>query len=202
MDAINIIDSFDRIYKFIRLPGEERSEFCFGITGDIEKTKKRLQINNIFEQDCGTDDMARFISAKLKEFGFLLDPADEKTIKKGKTIYGYLYKKSEKEKKEEPVKKSAIELISEERERQITKEGFGPEHDDMWADGELALAAASYAMTPDARKDYSRTLNEGEPTTWPFDSKWWKPTPKDRIRELTKAGALIVAEIERLRRNG
>jgi hypothetical protein len=29
---------------------------------------------------------------------------------------------------------------------------------------------------------------------------WWKPTPSDRIRELTKAGALIAAEIDRLKR--
>lgn len=202
MDAVNIIDSFDRIYKFIRLPGEERSLYCFGITGDIEKTKKRLQILNIFERECGTDDMAHFICDKLNEYGYLLDLTDEKTIKKGKTIYGYLYKKSEKEKKEEPVNKSAIELISEERERQITKEGFGPEHDKTWVNGELALAAASYAMTPETRKEYDRVLVEGEPKMWPFESKWWKPTPDDRIRELTKAGALIVAEIERLRRNG
>ena len=35
---------------------------------------------------------------------------------------------------------------------------------------------------------------------WPWKEAWWKPTPEDRIRELVKAGALIVAEIDRLRR--
>jgi hypothetical protein len=33
---------------------------------------------------------------------------------------------------------------------------------------------------------------------WPWDRKWWKPT--DRRRDLVKAAALILAEIERLDR--
>ena len=33
-----------------------------------------------------------------------------------------------------------------------------------------------------------------------WEQKWWKPTPNDRVRELTKAGALIAAEIDRLTR--
>jgi hypothetical protein len=33
---------------------------------------------------------------------------------------------------------------------------------------------------------------------WPWEDKWWKP--KDRRRDLVRAGALIVAEIERLDR--
>ena len=35
---------------------------------------------------------------------------------------------------------------------------------------------------------------------WPFDLKWLKRTPKKRIKELAKAGALIAAEIDRLQR--
>ena len=33
---------------------------------------------------------------------------------------------------------------------------------------------------------------------WPWNGSYWKPTPDDRIKELTKAGALIAAEIDRL----
>lgn len=33
---------------------------------------------------------------------------------------------------------------------------------------------------------------------WPWDESWWKPT--NRRRDLVKAGALILAEIERLDR--
>ena len=40
----------------------------------------------------------------------------------------------------------------------------------------------------------------GIPPTWPWDESWFKPTPDDRIRELVKAGALILAEIDRLQR--
>lgn len=35
---------------------------------------------------------------------------------------------------------------------------------------------------------------------WPFELEALKFTPKDRIRQLVKAGALIVKEIERLQR--
>jgi hypothetical protein len=31
---------------------------------------------------------------------------------------------------------------------------------------------------------------------WPWSFEWWKP--KDRIRNLVRAGALIAAEIDRL----
>ena len=34
------------------------------------------------------------------------------------------------------------------------------------------------------------------PKSW--DWTWWKPSPNDRIRELSKAGALIAAEIDRI----
>ncbi|GAG33310.1 unnamed protein product, partial [marine sediment metagenome] len=36
------------------------------------------------------------------------------------------------------------------------------------------------------------------PEIWPWDPSWWKPT--DERRNLEKAGALIVAELERLDR--
>jgi hypothetical protein len=87
--------------------------------------------------------------------------------------------------------KTGIELIAEERLRQVEKEGWTFEHDDEHKRGELAMAAACYANPCD--HDYI-------PEVWPWDIEWWKPTPDDRIRELTKAGALIAAEIDRLQR--
>lgn len=85
--------------------------------------------------------------------------------------------------------KTGIELIAEERQRQISKEGFTLEHDKQWKHGELAEAAACYASWEDRPFDVEEI--------WPFDISWWKPS-KDRIRELQKAGALIAAEIDRL----
>ncbi len=58
-------------------------------------------------------------------------------------------------------------------------------------DESAADAAACYAST-------DRDLRSGVPFRWPWSSKWWKP--KDRRRDLVRAGALIVAEIKRLER--
>lgn len=94
--------------------------------------------------------------------------------------------------------KSAIELIQDERRRQIEVEGWTHEHDDNQGAGELAMAAMCYAMLPCWRP------TEMAPMGWPWSNPepmdGFKPTPDDRIRELVKAGALIIAEIERLQR--
>lgn len=100
--------------------------------------------------------------------------------------------------------KNAIELIREERERQKNVEGWTIEHDDEHKDNQLANAAATYAMDANCRDGLMHLVYDcellGIPPTWPWDKSWFKPTPNDRIRELIKAGALIVAEIERLQR--
>lgn len=88
--------------------------------------------------------------------------------------------------------KHAIGLIAAERERQIDVEGRDELHDSEHIFGEIARAAACYAFPPEIG---SRTEH------WPWEWHNWKPTPDDRIRELVKAGALIVAEIERLQRS-
>ena len=87
------------------------------------------------------------------------------------------------------------ELITIERQRQIEKEGWTPEHDDNLVCDELAFAAAAYALTDKYFYPSDRCNH-----VWPWAKEWWKPTPNDRIRELEKAGALIAAEIDRLLR--
>lgn len=78
-----------------------------------------------------------------------------------------------------------------ERKRHTEVEGWTPEHDDAHDDGSMALAAAGYAIGP-------RTTDGEPPEVWPWGHEWWKP--KDRRRDLVRAGALIIAEIERLDR--
>lgn len=90
---------------------------------------------------------------------------------------------------------SVVSLVAAERARQIAKEGWTPEHDDEHSNGALALAASCYAE-PHAERE----IILDRPAKWPWAREDWKPTPNDRIRELVKAGALIVAEIERLQR--
>lgn len=89
---------------------------------------------------------------------------------------------------------AAIESIAVERARQVQKEGWTPDHDDAHDDEELAFAAVCYAQPRSAEQ------NEPPPMHWPWDESRWKPCPGDRRRELVKAGALIVAEIDRLDR--
>lgn len=87
--------------------------------------------------------------------------------------------------------KTGIELIAEERKRQIEVEGWTQEHDAKYVDLQLPFAAIAYAI-PDGLESVNRKHY------WPWNKKWWKPTPNNRVRELQKAGALIAAEIDRL----
>lgn len=97
-------------------------------------------------------------------------------------------------------KKSAIQLIAEERARQVTGEGWTLEHDDTHIDGEMPKAAASYALrAADVRTQYPDGIPNGCCLFWPWDKSWWKPS-EDPIRNLVKSGALIAAEIDRLQR--
>ncbi len=100
--------------------------------------------------------------------------------------------------------KTGIELIAEERARQISKEGWTPKHDDKHDDEELARAAACYALPSHQRDEIVCEHRERSITLqcdlWPWEARWWKPTPDNRVRELVKAGALIAAEIDRLQR--
>lgn len=102
---------------------------------------------------------------------------------------------------------SGVELIAAERLRQTEEEGWTPYHDDGHEFGELAVAAATYALPPEIREERIQILDsryKSEPTLrfalWSWDEQWWKPSPEDRVRELVKAGALIAAEIDRLQR--
>ncbi len=80
-----------------------------------------------------------------------------------------------------------------ERRRQID-EGWVPEHDDEHDAGELAAAAACYAGNAAGYVWNGEWLSE----VWPWEREWWKPTTPRR--DLVKAAALILAEIERLDR--
>jgi hypothetical protein len=100
---------------------------------------------------------------------------------------------------------SGVDLIAAERRRQVEAEGWDERHDDCHNDGSLAIVGAIYALPlrhltqlmPDGRVEINLAG-----MLWPkgWARHWYKPTPDDRVRELTKAGALIAAEIDRLQR--
>ena len=89
---------------------------------------------------------------------------------------------------------SQIADIKAERQRQI--EGYGPEHDDGHLQGTLARAAACYLARAYVRVD---GLMRRPPLDWPWERAAWKPK-NDARRNLVRAAALVVAEIERLDR--
>jgi hypothetical protein len=99
-----------------------------------------------------------------------------------------------------------------ERARQISAKGWTPEHDDEHVNGEMAMAAACYAAHSSVWTAIEHTTVKNKPglvqrlisaqefvyRMWPWGKAWWKP--KDDRRNLVRAAALILAEIERLDR--
>lgn len=87
----------------------------------------------------------------------------------------------------------AILDVIAERQRQKSVEGWTSEHDDEHSDGEMALAASSYALYA-----HKKPIAPAIPYNWPWEPKWFKQ--QGARRDLVKAGALILAEIERIDR--
>lgn len=83
-----------------------------------------------------------------------------------------------------------------ERHRQKARKGFDAEHDSQYRNSELAKAAGCYLLYADAYP------NAGQPPPlWPWEPQFWKP--EDWRRDLVRAAALTIAEIDRLdRRHG
>ena len=97
---------------------------------------------------------------------------------------------------DEPRLSDAARDVFLERVRQQSEEGWTPEHDDEHQNGEIADAAGVYALHAGG---HDMQMSDGLPSAyWPWDKKWWKP--KDKRSNLVRAGALILAEIERLDR--
>lgn len=95
-----------------------------------------------------------------------------------------------------------------ERRRQVEREGWSAAHDDEHDGRELMKAAMCYLLNATGelftwtnrreRDGTGRRVVARVPMGWPWDSRWWKP--KDKRRDLERAGALMLAEAERLRR--
>ncbi len=97
---------------------------------------------------------------------------------------------------------AAADVLAE-RQRQVTAEGWSPKHDDQYKNTELAFAASCYAFHAaaaswDLEDNGIPYDSHPVPKQWPWDPSWWRPT--DARRDLVKAGALILAEIERIDR--
>lgn len=116
----------------------------------------------------------------------------------------------------------AVKIVAE-RERQTAELNWNAPHDDAYVNGELAIAAACYAAVSAGEPIYRKVVSiSGRGPEYSFVDPWpWDyfdnrdifkatgnvvPSKADRInhtiRCLSKAGALIAAEIDRLIRKG
>jgi len=96
-----------------------------------------------------------------------------------------------------PATQGMVDVLAERARQRAPRpqgEGWDAQHDDNeHLPGDLAQAGICYA------RETGLGPSSGVPGYWPFDPKWWKP--KDRRRNLVRAAALIVAEIDRMDRN-
>ena len=86
---------------------------------------------------------------------------------------------------------AASKDVFQERARQLAGEGWTLEHDDTHYTGDLAVMAACYAMSSTGDV---KSLAGAQPVV-----EGWV-VPKGQRRDLVRAGALILAEIERIDR--
>ncbi|MCZ8104029.1 MAG: hypothetical protein O9972_39810 [Burkholderiales bacterium] len=168
-------------YVFNREPGDPRQE-----AGGVMTTLAALCLaHHLDMHECGEIELARVWTK--------VDQIREK--QKNKPRHSPLPGDSEAD-------RVMVDVLAE-RRRQVAVEGWVPAHDDTHAGGEMARAAAIYAMPPDYREMDAGHIGgmhfkEPRPRFWPWSLAWWKPTT--RRRDLVKAGALVLAEIERLDR--
>lgn len=92
--------------------------------------------------------------------------------------------------------------ILDERQRQLDVEHWTPAHDDLHDDGSLLVAGMFYhrsgaglPISMEACTDASGEVTVEAPLGWPWLPEWWKP--KSPRRDLERAGALCLAEIDR-----
>lgn len=104
--------------------------------------------------------------------------------------------------------KKGIELIAEERQRQIDVEGYSAQHDSQHNASELIYAAIAYVESAKVGVNCAEMGNTNKHEImrrktemgryYPFG---WNFKPTTDIRDLIKAGALIAAAIDRLQKD-
>lgn len=123
------------------------------------------------------------------------EPADiSQRINERRELFAYITRWADARTVAASAKDAAARDVLAERKRQVEVERRTPARDDIYMKYELRAAAVCYALT------YNMTNPENLPALWPlaWAPEWWKPSTERR--NLVKAGALILAEIERLDR--
>lgn len=81
---------------------------------------------------------------------------------------------------------AGAEAIRKERSRQVMSEGYDMKHDERHEPEKFIQAAVAYLL--------SAVGNDEAAGEWPFDAEFFKP--KDKIRDMERAGALIAAGLD------
>ncbi|SAG87521.1 Phage EaD protein [Enterobacter cloacae] len=167
------------------------------------KPKQRDVKRNYFESDLG-EGKAKYWTLDINE-AHKFDTIDEATIQLCKLNRPHLIKVRKLSREDQecrsanpvlipghpvliPAQSQALRDVAAERQRQQSTKGYSTQQDDTYIGGELAAAAISYIEPMEAESYW--------PADWHDDS--FKPS--DYRRNLVKAGALILAEIERIDR--
>lgn len=90
----------------------------------------------------------------------------------------------------------AVEMIADERRRQVEQKGYAAGHDERHGPGELLNAGISYAIRAELANDPHRIPALPPPARWPWSPAEWKPRD-DAVENMVRAAALIAAEIDR-----
>lgn len=91
-----------------------------------------------------------------------------------------------------------LTLVKAERQKQINKHGYTPEHDDEHTDGSIADAGACYAANNDNLWSFGEYGQTGLKEVWPWDYEFFKKEDHDRKQQLIIAAAFINAEYDRI----
>jgi len=193
---------------------EQQSIFLIRLVEIIDKHGKTVWSINPLKRKATPEEINQAFEAERKRLGRpmtfeeiqALDAALAQVIERDH---------SQSETKGKQVSQAVNDVVAE-RQRQQDKEGWTLAHDDQHTGFELTEAAAAYANHVKARAwlfysapdEYrtdrpfpeDRTVFGHGDVTWPkgWSWEWWKP--KDPRRDLVRAAALIIADIERLDR--
>lgn len=187
-------DGITAVYRGNELAGEV-GEAC-NIIKKLERERLGIRGSRATPQDLGEELADAIICIDLIAMQFDVNLAEAIRAKFNATSKKYGLQTRF------PETSKALADIAAERRRQVAPlpegEGRSSQDDDRHVDGMLARAASCYA---DPKPEM--LLSDGKPprpVRWPanWSAFWWKP--KDRRRDLVRAAALIVAEIERLDR--
>ena len=92
----------------------------------------------------------------------------------------------------------SMNRIMEQREKDLR--GRPTSHDDHFRCGEFNSAAVAYIYPNAIEIVVDNQRKSVQPPHWPFGYNYFKPNSDDRMEDLARAGAFILAEMERIQR--